>query len=88
MPVVPSIVQMGMQAALRMRRVAQQVGVVDAEVVGDVEAVAVVAIRRKTMLKVVVKTQLTRTQRLHQRLNHQHRQRQQQLAPNSVPVPQ
>ena len=58
MPVVPSIVQMGMQAALRMRRVAQQVGVVDAEVVGDVEAVAVVAIRRKTMLKMVVKTRL------------------------------
>ena len=85
---VPSIMQMRMQAVLRMRQATRQVGVADAEVVGDVEVVAVVAIRRKTMLKVAAKTRLKRTQRLHQRLNHQHRQRHQQLAPNSVLVQQ
>ena len=58
MPAQPSIVQMGTQAALRMQQAKRQVGVADAEVVGDVEAVAVVAIRRKTMLKMVVKTRL------------------------------
>ena len=95
MQMVPLIVQMVMRAVPRTQRATtRQVGVADAVVVVDVVAVGVVAIRRKTMLKVVVKTRLKQMQSLRQRLHHQlqqrhqQRQRHQPLVPNSVQVQQ